>query len=121
MDRAVRIADSIVEAGDEARIWSVRSQTDGAFLGLISLDDHVDGKDTEVSFQFLPEAQGQGLASEALTLALAKADGLGLSRLIAETQTQNLASCRLLERHGFVRERELVRFDALQAVYAVVI
>ena len=42
---------------------------------------------------------------------------LGLPRVVAETQTANIASCRLLEGLGLRRERTVQRFGAQQAIY----
>ena len=102
------------------RVWAVRLKADNRFIGTVDLQAHHDGVDTEISYLFLPTAWGNGYAGEAVRAILAYAmDELGLSRVIAETQTANLASCRLLERCGMIRERTLTRFGAEQAIYAI--
>lgn len=44
---------------------------------------------------------------------------LGLDEIVAETQTANGASCKLLERVGMTLEAKLHRFGAEQAVYSI--
>lgn len=59
-----------------------------------------------------------GYATEALTLALQYAsDTLVLKRVIAETQSKNDASIRLLNRVGMKFEREIMRFGEAQSIY----
>lgn len=100
------------------RVWAVRLKADNRFIGTVDLQEHHDGIDTEISYLFLPTSWGNGYAGEAVRAILTYAmDELGLSRVIAETQTANLASCRLLERCGMTRERTLTRFGAEQAIY----
>jgi ribosomal-protein-alanine N-acetyltransferase len=42
-----------------------------------------------------------------------------LHKLVAETQTANIKSCKLLERVGMAMECKIHRFDAEQAVYSI--
>ncbi|HBP5862669.1 TPA: N-acetyltransferase [Pseudomonas aeruginosa] len=59
-----------------------------------------------------------GYATEALTLTLQYAsDTLALKRVIAETQSKNDASIRLLNRVGMKFEREIMRFCEAQSIY----
>lgn len=44
---------------------------------------------------------------------------LNLSRVVAETQTANTSSCRLLERVGMEIEKISIRFGAEQAIYSI--
>ncbi|NOU71295.1 GNAT family N-acetyltransferase [Paenibacillus sp. LMG 31458] len=70
---------------------------DNEFIGLVSLDKHVDGG-TEVSYEFLPTWWRSGYATEVLSQVINFSfNELELSRVIAETQTANAPSCRLLE------------------------
>jgi RimJ/RimL family protein N-acetyltransferase len=56
----------------------------------------------EIGYSLDPKFQGQGLASEALRLALAHAfDTLRYRRVEADVDPRNVPSCRLLERLGF--------------------
>lgn len=99
--------------------WAVRTLKEDAFVGLVTLDDHHEGADTEVSFELMPEFWGLGYAAESVGAALAHArDTLGLPRVVAETQASNTRSRRLLERLGMRPERRLTRFGAEQVLYA---
>ncbi|KRG86297.1 MULTISPECIES: GNAT family N-acetyltransferase [Stenotrophomonas] len=62
----------------------------------------------EIGYSLHRDWQGRGLASEALRMILRHLfDGMGLRRIEADIDPRNLASCRLVERLGFVREGTL--------------
>ena len=88
-------------------------------VGLVFISKHRDGEDSELSYQFSPDAWGMGYAIEATRRVLDFAmNDLSLGRLIAETQSANKASCRLLERLGMTEQRRVQRFGAEQIIYA---
>ena len=59
----------------------------------------------EIGYSLHRDWHGRGLASEALRLVLRYLfDGLQLRRVEADADPRNTASCRLLEKLGFVRE-----------------
>lgn len=100
-------------------IWAVRRTSKPGAIGLVVLSPHKDGEDYEVSYQFRQKLWGQGFACEATARVVEHAlNDLGLPRVIAETQTENAASCKMLESLGFIEEKRLSRFGALQAIYA---
>ena len=104
---------------NEAMAWLVESKDTRQLLGLISISDHVDGRNFELSYQFRTESWGSGFATEAAKRILQYAqEDLQLDRLIAETQAANTASRRLLERIGMKEARRLYRFGAEQVIYA---
>ncbi|SCB17325.1 GNAT family N-acetyltransferase [Rhizobium hainanense] len=99
-------------------VWLVETKNSRQPLGLISISHHGDGQDRELSYQFLPGAWGHGYAAEAAKRVLDYAlKDLQLKRLIAETQSANFASRRLLERVGMRELRRLHRFGAEQIIY----
>jgi ribosomal-protein-alanine N-acetyltransferase len=109
----------LLEPDSTERHWAIRLKSDGEFVGMVSLGVHHDGTDTEISYLLLPEWWGQGYAKEAVRAVVDLALGdLGLPRVVAETQTANVASCRLLESLGMRLERRVERFGAEQAIYA---
>ena len=112
-------ARELTVQSDSAKAWGVRrTLTDPTLLGVMVLSTHHDLEDMEVSYLFLPEHWGHGYATGALTQILAHAFGAaGLRRVVAETQSANTASVRLLERLGFLQSRTLVRFGAEQRIY----
>ena len=102
--------------------WAIRSKVDSAFLGCVFLNKHHDGNDVELSYMLLSEHWGNGYASEAASEIIRYAfdeNGKKLNRLVAETQSANLVSRKLLEKLGFQKIKELTRFDAEQTLYAL--
>jgi len=99
--------------------WIVRERRAGCFIGLVSLDPHHEGDYQEISYQFMPDYWGQGYATEVvghiINYSLSE---LALSKVVAETQTANTASCKLLEKLGMTLERTVYRFNAEQAKYS---
>ena len=103
-----------------ANRWTVRRKTDNSFLGEISLTSHRDGNDIEISYLFLSEYWGNGYASEAVRAVIHYAfSKKKLNRLVAETQSANLVSCKMLEKLGFHKVRNLTRFDSEQTLFAI--
>ena len=101
--------------------WAIRSANSNLspLLGVVSLDQHHDGRDIEVSYALLPEYQGRGFATEAVQFALRHAFcQMGLARVIAETQSRNARSVALLNRIGMLFQRTVIRFGAEQSIYA---
>ncbi|WP_005651143.1 GNAT family N-acetyltransferase [Tritonibacter mobilis] len=98
-------------------IWLVNAE--GISIGIVTLTPHKDGQDFELSYQFLPDFWGRGYATEACQKVLEYA--LITKRLpciIAETQSANDASCRLLSCLGLHEERRVERFGAQQIIFA---
>lgn len=98
--------------------WVIREKQSMVFIGLISLDPHVDGLGKEISYQILPNWWGKGYASESVKSVLEFAfDKINLDVVVAETQSANLQSCKLLERVGMRLENKVIRFGAEQSIY----
>ncbi len=90
----------------------------GEFIGLVSIDEYHEQEMYELSYQFLPQYWGRGLAFEVLTQVIEEGlKYLNVSSIVAETQTVNHASCRLLEKLGMKKVQVLERFGREQAVY----
>ncbi|MDC6171170.1 GNAT family N-acetyltransferase [Paucibacter sp. XJ19-41] len=107
------------ELAQQARAWAVRPNPgNSSLLGIVVLDQHHDLQDLEVSYLFLPEHWGRGYATETVHQVLAHAFGImRLRRVVAETQSANAPSVRLLERLGFRLLRSVSRFGAEQSIY----
>ncbi len=100
-------------------IWVVRLAKGGQPVGIIELGPHKDGDAYEVSYQFAPAVWGQGYAREALEAIVSHAlDDVGLDRVVAETQSANIASCKVLQSGGMVEIERLRRFGAEQIIFS---
>ena len=83
--------------------WAIASRDDDALIGTVTLFafDAVQGR-AEIGYSLDPKFQGQGLAGEALRMALGHGfDALRLRRVEADVDPRNSPSFRLLERLGF--------------------
>ena len=100
-------------------VWIVCKVNAKQPIGLVESGPHIDGNDYEVSYQFDPNFWGRGLACEAVREVVKHAlDSLSLDRVIAETQSANVASCRLLRKLGMVEISRVQRFGTEQIIFA---
>lgn len=90
------------------------------FIGLVSLDAHHDGVSTEISYQFLPIWWGKGYATEIVRELITYGFiNLNITEIIAETQSANKASCRVLQKSGMRYRNTVVRFGEKQTIYGI--
>lgn len=86
--------------------WAIALVGDDSMIGtctLFALDPR--HRRAMLGYALVREHWGRGHAQEALRLALAHAFGaMQLHRVEADIDPRNVASCRLIERLGFVRE-----------------
>jgi [ribosomal protein S5]-alanine N-acetyltransferase len=102
------------------RYWVIRQTADDEFIGMVSLGLHHDGVSTEISYQLLPKWWRRGYATEAVQEVIRYAfEELKLPEIVAETQTANEASCRLLEKVGMQLQQTVERFGAEQAIFSI--
>ena len=103
---------------DSATDYSCVVERDGQVVAMGFLDvvdgsgqpGHPRGTDGVIGYIVRPEAAGQGVGSAtARALLQAAFDGLGLRRVTAAANLDNVASVRVLERAGMRRERHAVR------------
>ena len=81
--------------------YRITRQADGRAIGGIGFKGQpVDGC-VEIGYGLAPSARGDGYAAEAVVAVLALAAEHGLSRVIADTTLDNIASQRTLIRAGF--------------------
>ena len=86
--------------------WAIAVDGDDRLVGTVSLFAlNRAQKRAEVGYALASNVWGRGYATEALKLAVDFAfEALGVARLAADIDPRNDASCRLVERIGFVRE-----------------
>jgi RimJ/RimL family protein N-acetyltransferase len=81
--------------------YRITRLADGQAVGGIGFKGQPDGGCVEIGYGLAPSARGHGYAAEALGALLAIAADHGLSRVIADTTVDNIASQRSLSRAGF--------------------
>ncbi|RXT53016.1 GNAT family N-acetyltransferase [Bosea sp. Tri-44] len=94
--------------------WTVRSRADGAIIGWGGLfEDPFDpGWGVELGYWFAPAAWGKGYASELAAASVVEArDQLHLPELRAFARPENVGSCRVLEKAGFMRQRYIPELE----------
>jgi len=83
---------------------AIAERATGGLVGDIGLLLNADGTEAEIGFSMDPAAQGRGLATEAVRMALAMLfAGTDVARVVATTDARNTPSIRLLERLGMQR------------------
>ncbi|HEX7355765.1 MAG TPA: GNAT family N-acetyltransferase [Mycobacteriales bacterium] len=104
-DRFIAASAQMADEGSGAR-WALECASDGAFLGWCSLTRwNRDYRSAALGYCLNEAAWGRGYATEGARAVLHWAfETLNLHRVQAETDTRNLASARVLEKLGFVRE-----------------
>jgi len=85
--------------------FAVELKKDGSVIGIVSLLDRDELEDVDIGFAFLPAHWRRGFALEASRAVMEYAfSELGLDRIIAVTQTDNIASIKTLEKMGLGHE-----------------
>ena len=104
-ERFIAACRQIAEAGTGTRL-AVDRASDGTFIGWCSLTRwNPDYRSASMGYCFDDAVWGHGYATEAARVLLQWAfDTLEMNRVQAETDTRNVASARVLEKLGFVRE-----------------
>ena len=107
-ERFIAACRQLADEGTGARL-AIDRESDGAFVGWISLSRwNPTYRSASLGYCLDDAAWGHGYATEAADALLGWAFGvLDLNRVQAETDTRNLASARVLEKVGFVREGTL--------------
>lgn len=96
------------EEGSGARV-AIERTDDRAFIGWATFNSwNPDFRSASLGYCLNQEAWGHGYATESARAVLGWAfDALDLNRVQSETDTRNVASARVLEKLGFLREGTL--------------
>jgi RimJ/RimL family protein N-acetyltransferase len=97
--------------------YRITRMADGRAIGGLGFKGRPDGGRVEIGYGLAPSARGHGYAAEAVIALLTVAAGNGLSRVLADTTPDNIASQRTLIRAGF----RLVSTDAELHHYEVLV
>ncbi|MFZ1756275.1 MAG: GNAT family N-acetyltransferase [Caldilineaceae bacterium] len=101
-------------------LWLLRDRASRALAGRAGLKwiDVGGNREIELGYTFLPDYWGRGLATEIAWASLAVGfERLGLEELVCFTLTTNFASQRVMEKVGFVFEREIVHTGEAMLLY----
>lgn len=105
---------------NDSKYWIIRDKESNEFMGLVSLGPHHNGEDVEISYQLIPKWWGKGYATEVINRVIKFAfEVLDINKIVAETQTVNTRSKKLLERVGMELVTTYQRFNEDQSLYAV--
>jgi RimJ/RimL family protein N-acetyltransferase len=99
--------------------YRITRLSDGRAIGGLGFKGQPDGSCIEIGYGLAPSARGHGYATEAVIALLTVAADHGLSRVIADTTVDNIASQRTLIRAGFLlvsADAELHRYEVLLRV-----
>lgn len=112
-ERSAEILAQLMAHWDEHGFgyWMARDADSGAFIGRGGLRNVVvgGGPEIEVGYALMPEYWGRGLATElASECARVAFDVLGRRDLVAFTLPTNDASRRVMQRLGFLYERDVI-------------
>ena len=108
----------MLESNIETQYWVIRVKNNNSSIGIVSLGKHHNTIDTELSYQLMPEWWQKGYGTEATKAVVTYGlTVMNLPRIIAETQIDNIPSCRLLERIGMRLEGTVERFGAKQGIF----
>jgi RimJ/RimL family protein N-acetyltransferase len=96
--------------------YRITRLSDGRAIGGIGFKGRPDGGCVEIGYGLAPSARGSGFAAEALSALLSVAVEHGLSKVVADTTRDNVASQRTLTRAGFrlvSTDAELLNYEVL--------
>lgn len=89
---------------DKSAVWAIVDDAD-TVLGRCAL--HVDARsgNAEIAYWVLPEARGRGVAARSVTAATRWGhEALGVHRILLQHSVENLASCAVARRVGYLVE-----------------
>lgn len=86
-------------------LWTAEARDSGRVLGFVLIGFEPGDDEPELGYLFLPEAEGQGYATEAAIAARDHAlEVMGLPRLVSYIAPGNARSCAVARRLGALRE-----------------
>jgi len=99
--------------------WGISLKHDDRIIGSIGFHRYVPQHHrVEIGFEISKDYWGKGIANEALNEVLAYGfENFPIQRIEALIEPENLASQKLVERHGFVREGLLRKYEYTRGKY----
>ena len=104
-EEAKAFIQKIIE--NKSYYWGITLKENGKMIGTICFWNlSADRKSAELGYELLPDDQGKGYMDEAMKEVIGFAFRSDFTCLKAYTHKDNLASTKLLLKHGFVRDEE---------------
>jgi RimJ/RimL family protein N-acetyltransferase len=91
----------LAQQAPEWRRWIITMKDDDTAIGFVATGEKRQGNVSEIGYLLRREYWGTGIAAEAVTRLIDQLFAEGQRRLFADTDPDNTASRRLLERLGF--------------------
>lgn len=92
-------------AENKSYYWGIVLKETGTMIGTVCFWNlSADRKSAEIGYELHPDHQGKGYMDEAIKEVIAFAFRSGFTCLEAHSHKDNLASTRLLRKHGFVHD-----------------
>ncbi len=102
------LAAHFAERGDGPwRAWAILRTGEARAVGFVAAGPKRQGGVAEIGYLIARDATGQGIAREAVAAVIDRLFAEGYRRVFADTDPDNKASIRLLERLGFTLEGRL--------------
>jgi len=98
-------------------MYRVGERATGLFIGRCGLRPEKQTGEPELAYSYLTRAWGRGFATEAASAVLREALAFGITRIVAETLTDNVRSQRVLQKLGFTRCGDVPHSDGRRAWY----
>ena len=99
------LRDHFAESDPRWRCWAItRADGQDRAIGFVAAGEKRQGGVSELGYLLAREAWGAGIAAEAVSAVIDRLFTEGQRRMFADTDPDNHASNRLLERLGFQRE-----------------
>lgn len=101
------LRETFASSSADWRSWAITRIGEDRAIGFVAAGKGRQAGVSEIGYFLASEAQGHGLAREALTALITKLLSEGQRRIFADCDPDNLRSIALLERLGFMREGRL--------------
>jgi len=101
-------------------LWVFRDKANGKFVGRGGLRHIVVGgnKEVELAYALMSDYWGQGLATEIASISLKIGfERLHFTNIVCFTMTTNYASQRVMQKAGFIYEREIIHANLPHVLY----
>ena len=117
--RYQKLATRLSPDGQEAWLnWAVYHQERQTYIGRIEATVGTN-RSCQIAYMFAPQFWGQGYATESCTKVIIELKrNYSITEIVAEVDTRNLASAKLLQRLGFTNQETRKNADFFKGSYS---